>query len=441
MYRRHYIKNNGNTVLFLPESLSFFHINERTQGIIEDACKFDRSQVIEKYDIDESEYDLLTEVLEKKCEVNVIPRNRLNRLTIIISGICNLRCKYCYAHNGKYRDNNGNMSIAILKQSLDVFFSEYDEIENVMFFGGEPLLNMDAIKYGCEYVLNKFEKREIKSLPNLGVVTNGTIVTDEFIELVKKYNMKVTVSLDGPPVVNDRLRVYEDGKGSSLLVEKNIKKLKKECNQPEIIEATYTDIHKNMGMSVVDVVKYLKDKFDVPNIHISPASSFGEEELEDTSMHTFIEAIDDVHKMKKLGCDYRFLSYDSTVAGLKSKQVSKRYCEAGLSKFSVSPNGDVYPCHLFTGDSDIKMGNVEEVDFFSSPKMLSMQKTLSDFSKYQKEGCAECYSNTLCRQCIAENYYVCGDFFTVPKKNCEFTISKTERIISNIAMEQMVKQG
>lgn len=436
MYRRHYIKNGENTVLFLPDSLRFFQVNELTQNIIEDVCKIDRSQVLKKYGIDKLEYDLLIQVLGKKCEVNDAPRNKLNRLTLIISGICNLRCKYCYAHNGMYRDNIGNMSIDILKQSLDVFCSEYDEIENIMFFGGEPLLNIDAIKNGCEYVHDKYEKGDIKSLPVLGLVTNGTILTDEFIELVKKYNMKVTVSLDGPPIVNDRLRVYEDGKGSSLIVENNILKLKKECNQPEIIEATYTTVHEKLGMSVVDVVKYLKDKFDVSNIHISPESSFGYSELEDASILPFIESIDDVHKMKKAGCDYRFLSYNSTLEGLKNKQISQHYCEAGLSKFSVSPNGDVYPCHLFTGENDVKMGNIEDANLFTSEKWCNMQKTLINFSKYKKDGCAECYSNTLCRQCIAENYYANGDFFTVLKKNCEFTMSKTENIIGNIAMGQ-----
>lgn len=71
--------------------------------------------------------------------------------------------------------------------------------------------------------------------------------------------------------------------------------------------------------------------------------------------------------------------------------------------------------------------------------ILPFIESIDDVHKMKKAGCAECYSNTLCRQCIAENYFSNGNFFVVPKKKCEFTMSKTEKIISNVVKEKMTK--
>ena len=436
MYRRHYIEQDGNIILYLPNSLRFFYINEQTKAIIEDVCEKDREYVLAKWPINELEYASLIENLEQKREVSFVPDNKLTKLTILLSGICNLRCKYCFANSGSYKDTSGNMSIDTLKQTIDIFFSRYDEIETIMFFGGEPLMNLEAITFACEYINSKYENQEIKTLPKMGMVTNGTMISDEVIEIVKKYNLGVTVSLDGPPIVNDRMRVYANGRGSSEVVEANILKLKKETKQPETIEATYTDVHEKLGISVLDVVKYIKDKFGVSKVHIAPISSMGNSEMPDTSMLPFIKSIPEVHKYNKAGCDYRYLSYESTIEGLKHKQISQYYCEAGISKFAVSTDGDVYACHLFTDEDELKMGNVSDPNLFSGEKMLKLQKRLTEFNKYQHEECSSCYSNTLCKQCIAENYYANGDFFKVHKRNCDFTKSKTEMIISNIADEQ-----
>lgn len=442
MYRRHYIEQDGNIILYLPDSLRFFCINEETKNIIEAVCEKEKKDVLSEYSIvDEESYESLKDLLEEKEPLNDTPKNKLIKLTLIISGNCNLSCKYCYANRGHFENNNGNMSISTLKDTLDRFFENYSEIENIMFFGGEPTLNMEAIRFGCEYIHSLYKQGKVNKLPNLGMVTNGTLVNDDLIDIIKNYNLNITVSLDGPKEVNDTLRVYENGSGTSSLIEKNIYRLKEECNQPVAIEATYTGIHEKMGFSVLDVIKYIQDKFNVEKVHIAPVSAIKESELAVSSRSPFIKSINEVYKWKKQGCDYRYTSYNLTLEGLKHKVVRTHYCEAGLSRFAVSAGGDVYPCYLFTDEEEVRMGNVKDVDLFTSEKMTLLQNKLRTFNKYKKEGCASCFNNTLCRQCIAENYYVNRNLHNVLEETCEFSKQRTEMIIGNLVKEQISEQS
>ena len=437
MYRRHYIEQDGNTILFLPDSLRFFNINNDTKTVIEAICEGEKSEVLDQYKIDEQSYDSLVNLLKDKVDYNDTPSNKLIKVTLIISGSCNLNCKYCYANSGKFEDNCGNMSIETIKNALDKFLDKYDEVGNIQFFGGEPTLNMKAIEFACRYIHEKYDSKQIKKLPGLGMVTNGTIVTDELIDIIKKYKVNLTISLDGPKEVNDCLRVYEDGRGTSSVIEENIFRLKKECNQPIAIEATYSEIHEKLGYSVLDIVKYIKDKFDVEKVHISPVSSIKGSALSYSSREPFLESIGELQKWKRKGCDYRYASYDLTLEGLKYKQVRTHYCEAGLAKFAVSANGDVYPCYLFNDAHDVSMGNVNDDNLFESERFKTMQKKLRDFNRFNhKEECKHCFNNTLCRQCAAENYFANNNLFEVPKATCEFSKKRTELIIGNVVKEQ-----
>jgi uncharacterized protein len=106
--------------------------------------------------------------------------------------VCNLSCPYCYEHPmrdaGNFRQKTYSM-----EKMLEGLAKEGG---NFTLFGGEPLLtdidDLETIfKWGFErYGMN-------------GVQTNGVLITDRHIEMFKKYNVHVGVSLDGPDEMND----------------------------------------------------------------------------------------------------------------------------------------------------------------------------------------------------------------------------------------------
>lgn len=160
--------------------------------------------------------------------IEIKERNRnkkiLGKLVLNISNKCNLRCRYCYANSGIYKSEEDLMNIEIAKKTLDRFYNHYDGINLVQIFGGEPTKNPNVLKYICDYIMKQNKEGETNTI--IGMVTNGTIMNDEIISYIKDYNIQVTISYDGNPIVNDIMRIFPSGGGTSNIILDNIKKLK-----------------------------------------------------------------------------------------------------------------------------------------------------------------------------------------------------------------------
>lgn len=57
------------------------------------------------------------------------------------------------------------------------------------------------------------------------MTTNGTLLDDEIIGYIKKYNFGLMVSLDGPQKLHDKQCPTQGGKGSYEMAVKGIKRL------------------------------------------------------------------------------------------------------------------------------------------------------------------------------------------------------------------------
>ena len=69
---------------------------------------------------------------------------------------CNLRCKYCFASTGDFHGPRGLLPVETGKRALDwlVRHSGNRKQLEVDFFGGEPLMNFEAIKEIVAYGLS-----------------------------------------------------------------------------------------------------------------------------------------------------------------------------------------------------------------------------------------------------------------------------------------------
>ena len=85
-------------------------------------------------------------------------RPRLRRLTINIANTCNLACRYCYAVGGNYALPEALMSGERAAELVGEALRLWD-VETLMFFGGEPSLNPDAIAEVCLLVTELHRQR------------------------------------------------------------------------------------------------------------------------------------------------------------------------------------------------------------------------------------------------------------------------------------------
>ena len=126
----------------------------------------------------------------------------LKYLTLVVTGQCNLACRYCYrgkATQDVMRFEHARMAIDLGALKGVPF--------HIQISGGEPLLAWDVVLEILQYVRSRGLNVTI------GLQTNGTLITGAIARVFLDYGVQVGVSLDGPVIVHNQLR----GKGEQTI--------------------------------------------------------------------------------------------------------------------------------------------------------------------------------------------------------------------------------
>lgn len=137
----------------------------------------------------------------------------INTLIVKFASPCNLNCSYCYEYNTGDDSWKRKPKFFTVEKAKELNFRirEYVDLHrlrklNIIAHGGEPLL-MGAER--LEVVLDELTQG-VEGL-NIGIQTNAVLVNEETIRVLKKFNVKCGVSLDGNPHHN-RHRVFHNKK-------------------------------------------------------------------------------------------------------------------------------------------------------------------------------------------------------------------------------------
>jgi uncharacterized protein len=132
---------------------------------------------------------------------------------------CNLACPYCYYF---YQENELHKgSAAFMSEATAHAVASFlrrgaqdHQIERLFIglHGGEPTLLPKARFDRICTILR--EALEDVTTVHFGMQTNGTLLDDEWIELITKHRVMVGVSIDGPPHIHDAARPDHRGRGS-----------------------------------------------------------------------------------------------------------------------------------------------------------------------------------------------------------------------------------
>lgn len=141
-----------------------------------------------------------------------------NYTLVKLAARCNLDCTYCYW----FRDQSVYEKPAVLTLAAEDAYVEKLGRHVVrygipsfyiLFHGGEPMLFGPTRFDGFCEKLRSLEQQVGFKL-KLGMTTNGVLMNDAWRDLLKRHNVSVTLSIDGPPHVHDRFRVDFRGRGT-----------------------------------------------------------------------------------------------------------------------------------------------------------------------------------------------------------------------------------
>lgn len=300
------------------------------------------------------------------------------------------------------------------------FLRGRDRCELIQFFGGEPTLNLDAVQAAVEETLDLVRSGALQKRPRFAVVTNGVVRNPKrFLDLITRYGMETTVSLDGPAFLHDQLRPYANAAPSYDHAVGTVSALV-QAQLPVAIETVYTARHVQAEFSIVDVFEFCqglgvnKIIFDIA---YPPAPAELNPLLDPYFERTLAyhhEAVDEWLRALIAGRrtvpSVYFRDLLLPLLDGSSAVPLAGSCAAAEADFAIGPNGDLYACQLLYGNSAYRVGNVLSGEYPGISSSLPIGP--ADYAE-----CTNCFARHWCQPCAALNA-ACGDVWQLPKRLC-----------------------
>lgn len=285
-------------------------------------------------------------------------------LVLWLTTACNLRCRYCY----RKEDDHAVMSKEVAYAALSLA-AQSGLPFHVQLAGGEPTLEPDMMEFVGRTVC------EARWPATLAVQTNGTLWDKNMVELCRRYNIAIGVSLDGPPDVQEELR------GMSGATFRSLSLFEKE-RMPVRVTTVLSSVNASR---LYDLVLVLSRFGNIRGVGFDPLVISGgaqkkyellpSPEAIRAGIRDFMEALEQLKNRRHVDLEWREMQV--VCRSLSEKRTSRPYCRACEGEsMAVHPNGKVYPCGQTIGDEEMAAGIVDAVDWsklFACYKGMTLQ--------------------------------------------------------------------
>ncbi len=356
---------------------------------------------------------------------------------------CNLDCDYCYLPD---RHSKHGLSLDLIEPIFkNLFQSQFIGKEfTVVWHAGEPL-TMPISFY--ESAFDKIEQlnREFNSSHcsiSHAFQTNGTLINRAWCDLIKKYRVKVGVSLDGPAFIQDAHRKTRKGLGTHASTMRGISLL--QTNQIDFsIIAVLTNDSLNFPEEIFNF--FLEHQIRNVGFNIdetegaNETSSLGKDDAEER-YRTFMKRL---YELAKSTNGYlRVREFEQTKNFIYEKCSALQGQFTPFTMINIAYNGDfsTFSPELLSMKSsdygDFILGNVQKDSFDSICHTDKFQSINQDIQAGVELCKNTCQYFSLCGGGAPSNkYFENGSFATSETMYCRYT----KKIIVDIVLEDIEK--
>lgn len=338
-------------------------------------------------------------------------------LTLHLTENCNMDCAYCVHEKKEVR-----MTEAVVDAAVDLAFST-GKTAGLCFFGGEPLLESGLIYRAIRRCMLKTIETGKPALYKM--TTNGTLLTERFLENAHAVRMGIGLSFEG--IAQDACRRFKDGSGSFSTVEEKAKMLLK--SMPD--SYAMMTIAPQALPQYAESVKYLR----ALGFHrITSTIAYGKRvhwtDADLELLKAQMQEIGEFYEAEFLrGKPFFFSPFDSKIRDfIRGFNPSER-CHLGFRQMPVAPDGSLYACTQFIGDQDYKLGDVFRGIDRERQQQLAMRAATP-------ESCKECALRTRCtNSCGCMNRLETGNENNVSPLQCNYermTIAMADEIADRL---------
>lgn len=363
-------------------------------------------------------------------------------VTVILrmANACNLSCSYCYDKDNRMDTNKINEKFMENIDKIVNYVKSFDFNDNrnfnLILHGGEPLILSDEVYIAfLEKITNSIKKITIS------IQTNGTLLTQQKLKILDKYGVHIGISLDGSNEIQNKNRIFKNGKNSFNEVKKVIDMLNNNHSRFGIIMT----LSKNNINTEQEIYDFIRE--NNLNCNIRPAFPTKKTEENNIIMNsneyiTFFKRLFDVW-------------YNDNTNSIKLKQITEVYeeflkilepnmyrgtCENSMNCFGnfvgLDTYGNVYTCNRTYNEKEFFLGNLNQI---SAEEIIDKCKKfcLDRKKSIEESKCKECEIFKFCYGgCPANSYYLYNDYTKPFLYNC-----KVKKAIFYYIKEKMDSEG
>ena len=136
---------------------------------------------------------------------------------------CNIDCSYCYLPG---RSQNNRMAPDVMRAAFDTVLASSLVADPVVFLWhlGEPLAALPQFYEDAFILAAKTADRYGRTIRH-AFQTNATMLNDAWVDLIKRNDIILGVSVDGPAFIHDRVRITRRGSGTHAAVMRGVARL------------------------------------------------------------------------------------------------------------------------------------------------------------------------------------------------------------------------
>jgi len=428
--------------VYLANSAAILALDAPTMGVVE-AFAQESGRDSRQWLAEQAEPERAEETLHDLIDLGVVrpvgepdaPRAKLPpmpfplaTLVLNVTNKCNLSCTYCYEYGddkigaGQGQNGKARMDDKTARDSIDFLMrsSGARPQVSITFFGGETLLNFDAIRTATEYAEQQAAQHGKRV--HYSLTTNATLLSDEIVDFLTQHRFGITVSIDGGRQDQDRHRTYKSGKGSFDVIEPRIRHLVAQ-NRQRNGRAIGARVTVTAGATpVVETYRYLTEELGFDEVGFAPVTASLERDyaLGDGGYERLLEEFavlaDDYVAAALNDRPHGFSNLGDLIRELHQGVHKAHPCGAGLGLLGVSTEGELGLCHRFVESKSHSVGSVHDgID--EAVRTDFLEKAHVD----NKTDCTQCFAKPLCAGgCYHEAHVRYGEATRANVHYCEW---------------------
>jgi len=346
---------------------------------------------------------LIEDNVDEKKKIEMLRKKFLghpaiNVLYLILTDKCNFRCKYCFFEGGFSEDAIfSDMNKEIAKRSIDLYQKSLENAlkkglvepkdANVILYGGEPLLNMETMRFVVKYIAKLKEKNLLPKELSININTNGSLLTKDICRFLKKYRIENDISIDGPAEIHDQCRFYCEGKGTFRDVIRGFYLSKKE-GVKTCISCTIGE--HNIG-KLSEVFKWFIDELKPNAVGFNPPLWNPQIEIDSSYNEKVSKALIECFDIARKRGMYEARMMRKVRAFIEGYTYPFDCCAHG-KQLVISPSGKIGTCHAYCGSGKFFTEFNKKFD----PYDHQYWKKWSSVSPLNNEKCQNCEAISIC---------------------------------------------